>query len=122
MKFFKKIKESMTSTALYSLPTLHLRFVNGEEMDVKPRLWHLNDGHWSRYYLEDGLVMGRYPLASLIEVYEVSREHKNIKYSFDPLYLPIWIANSYMEGDNLRMERDGWHDVKIFSEENEKGA
>lgn len=122
MKLFKKIKESMTSTALYSLPTLHLRFVNGEEMDVKPRLWHLNDGHWSRYYLEDGLVMGRYPLASLLEVYEVSREHKNVKYSFDPLYLPIWIANSYMEGDNLRMERDGWHDVKIFSEENEKGA
>ena len=122
MKLFKKIKESMTSTALYSLPTLHLRFVNGEEMDVKPRLWHLNDGHWSHYYLEDGLVMGRYPLASLLEVYEVSREHKNIKYSFDPLYLPIWIANTYMEGDNLRMERDGWHDVKIFSEENEKGA
>lgn len=122
MKFFKKIKESMTSTALYTLPTLHLRFVNGEEMDVKPRLWHLNDGHWSHYYLEDGLVMGRYPLASLLEVYEVSREHKNIKYSFDPLYLPIWIANTYMEGDNLRMERDGWHDVKIFSEENEKGA
>lgn len=122
MKFFKKIKESMTSTALYSLPTLHLRFVNGEEIDVKPRLWHLNDGHWSHYYLEDGLVMGRYPLASLLEVYEVSREHKNIKYSFDPLYLPIWIANTYMEGDNLRMERDGWHDVKIFSEENEKGA
>lgn len=122
MKFFKKIKESFTSTAFYSLPTLHLRFVNGEEMDVKPRLWHLNDGHWSRYYLEDGLVMGRYPLASLIEVYEVSRERKNIKYNFDPLYLPIWIANSYMEGDNLRMERDGWHDVKIFSEENEKGA
>ena len=122
MKLFKKIKESMTSTALYSLPTLHLRFVNGEEMDVKPRLWHLNDGHWSRYYLEDGLVMGRYPLASLLEVYEVSREHKNIKYSFDPLYLPIWISNAYMEGDNLRMERDGWHDVKIFSEENEKGA
>lgn len=122
MKLFKKIKDSMTSTALYSLPTLHLRFVNGEEMDVKPRLWHLNDGHWSRYYLEDGLVMGRYPLASLLEVYEVSCEHKNIKYGFDPLYLPIWISNTYMEGDNLRMERDGWHDVKIFSEENEKGA
>ena len=122
MKFFKKIKESMTCTALYSLPTLHLRFVNGEEMDVKPRLWHLNDGHWSRYYLEDGLVMGRYPLASLIEVYEVSRERKNIKYNFDPLYLPIWISSTYMEGDNLRMERDGWHDVKIFSEENKKGA
>ena len=122
MKFFKKIKESFTSTALYSLPTLHLRFVNGEEMDITPNLWHLNDGHWSHYYLEDGLVVGRYPLASLIEVYEVSCEHKNIKYDFDPMYLPFRIANKYMEGDNLRMKRDGWHDVKIFSEENEKGA
>lgn len=122
MKFFKKIKESFTSTALYSLPTLHLRFVNGEEMDITPNLWHLNDGHWSHYYLEDGLVMGRYPLASLIEVYEVSCEHKNIKYDFDPMYLPFRIANKYMEGDSLRMKRDGWHDVKIFSEESEKGA
>ena len=122
MKLFKKIKESMTCTALYSLPTLHLRFVNGEEMDITPNLWHLNDGHWSHYYLEDGLGVGRYPLASLIEVYEVSCEHKNIKYDFDPMYLPFRIANKYMEGDNLRMKRDGWHDVKIFSEENEKGA
>lgn len=122
MKLFKKIKESFTDTALYSLPTLHLRFVNGEEMDIKPNLWHLNDGHWSQYYLKDGLVVGRYPLASLVEVYEVSCEHKNIKYGFDPMYLPFRIANKYMEGDNLRMKREGWHDVVIFSEENEKGA
>ena len=44
-------------------------------------------------------------------------EHKNIKYDFNPMYLPMWISNTYMEGDNLCMKRDGWHDVKIFSEE-----
>ncbi len=122
MKLFKKIKDSMTSTATYSRPTLHLRFVNGEEMDITPNLWHLNGGHWKDWYLKDGLVVGRYPLASLIEVYEVSCEHKNIKYNFDPMHLPFRIANKDMEGDNLHMKRERWHDVTIFSEENEKGA
>ncbi len=116
MKFFKKIKEVLDSTQLYTLPTLRLRFVTGEEIDVVPEKWHINDGHWANYYLSNGLVLGRYPLASLIEVYEVSHLEKEVKYHFDPLYLPVYIHNTYMEGENLRMERDGWHNVKVFSE------
>ena len=122
MKFLKKIKDSMTSTATYSRPTLHLRFVNGEEMDIKPHLWHLDGGNWKDWYLENGLVIGRYPLASLLEVYEISCEHKNIKYIFSPTNLPFYIPNDCMEGDDLYIERCGWDDVKIFSEENKIGG
>lgn len=118
MKFFNKIKEAIYSTQLYTLPTLHLRFVTGEEMDIVPEKWHINNGHWANYYLSNGLVLGRYSLANLIEVYEVSHLEKKIKYHFNPLYLPVYISNTYMEGNNLYMERDGWRDVKIFS----KGA
>lgn len=122
MKLFKKIKDSMTSTATYSRPILHLRFVNGEEITIRPHLWHLDGGHWKDWYLEDGLIVGRYPLASIIEVYEVSCEHKDIKYDFDPMHLPFRIADTYMEYDNLSMKRRGWDNVKIFSEKNEIGG
>lgn len=122
MKFVKKIKDSTISTATYSRPTLHLRFVNGEEMDIKPHLWHLDGGNWKDWYLEDGLIVGRYPLASIIEVYEVSCERKDIKYNFDPMRLPFRIGNNYMEYDNLHMKRDGWCDVEIFSGENKIGG
>lgn len=122
MKFFKKLFTIKPDTQIYTLPTLHLRFVNGDEADVVPKNWHINDGHWSRYYLEDGLVLGRYPLASLLEVYEVSREQKTIEYNFESLYLPLYISNDHMQGDHLTMERDGWHSVKISSKKvSEKG-
>ena len=122
MKFLKKLFTIEPDTVTYTLPTLHLRFVNGDETDVVPKNWHINTGHWSGYYLEDGLVLGRYPLASLLEVYEVSRKEKIIEFDFDRMYLPLYISNEHMQGDNLTMERNGWHDVKISSKKvSEKG-
>lgn len=92
---------------IYTLPTLHIRFVTGEEIDVVPEYWHMGDWEWSRYYLEKGLVLDRYPLASIVEIYEKDVLHKNIEYACDPLHLPIYIHRDCMEGDNLFFEKKG---------------
>lgn len=92
---------------IYTLPTLHIRFVTGEEIDVVPEYWHMGDWEWSRYYLEKGLVLDRYPLASIVEIYEKDVVHKNVGYSCDPLHLPIYIHRDCMEGDNLFFEKKG---------------
>ena len=97
---------------IYTLPTLHIRFVTGEEIDVVPEYWHMGDWEWSRYYLEKGLVLDRYPLASIVEIYEKDVLHKNVGYSCDPLHLPIYIHRDCMEGDNLFFEKKGRKIVK----------
>lgn len=97
---------------IYTLPTLHIRFVTGEEIDVVPDHWHMGDREWSIYYLENGLVLNRYPLASIVEIYEKDVAHKNVSYVCDPLYLPIYIHKDCMEGDNLTFEKKGRKIVK----------
>ena len=97
---------------IYTLPTLHIRFVTGEEIDVVPDHWHMGDREWSIYYLENGLVLNRYPLASIVEIYEKDVTHKNVSYVCDPLYLPIYIHKDCMEGDNLSFEKKGRKIVK----------
>lgn len=97
---------------IYTLPTLHIRFVTGEEIDVVPEYWHMGDWEWSRYYLEKGLVLDRYPLASIVEIYEKDVLHKNVGYFCDPLHLPIYIHRDCMEGDNLFFEKKGRKIVK----------
>mgnify|MGYP003302896675 FL=1 len=97
---------------IYTLPTLHIRFVTGEEIDVVPDHWHMGDREWSIYYLENGLVLNRYPLASIVEIYEKDVAHKNVSYICDPLYLPIYIHKDCMEGDNLSFEKKGRKIVK----------
>lgn len=97
---------------IYTLPTLHIRFVTGEEIDVVPDHWHMGDREWSIYYLENGLVLNRYPLASIVEIYEKDVAHKNVSYVCDPLYLPIYIHKDCMEGDNLSFEKKGRKIVK----------
>lgn len=97
---------------IYTLPTLHIRFVTGEEIDVVPDHWHMGDREWSIYYLENGLVLNRYPLASIVEIYEKDVAHKNVSYVCDPLYLPIYIHKDCMKGDNLSFEKKGRKIVK----------
>lgn len=111
---FKKLIANLMKPdyRIYTLPTLHIRFVTGEEIDVVPEHWHINDWEWSRYYLEKGLVLDRYPLASIVEIYEKDVVYKNVAYTCDPLYLPIYIHRDHMEGDNLRFEKKGRKIVK----------
>lgn len=111
---FKKLIANLMKPdcQIYTLPTLHIRFVTGEEMDVVPEYWHMGDGEWSIYYLERGLVLDRYPLASIVEIYEKDVVHKNVSYICDALSLPIYIHKNCMEGDNLFFEKKGRKIVK----------
>lgn len=52
-------------------------------------------------------MLGRFPLASIVEIYEKDVMHKNVAYTCDPLYLPIYIHKDCMEGDNLFFEKKG---------------
>ena len=49
----------------------------------------------------------RYPLASIVEIYEKDVVHKNVSYICDALSLPIYIHQNCMEGDNLFFEKKG---------------
>lgn len=111
---FKKLIGNLMkpSYQLYTLPTLHIRFVTGEEIDVVPDRWHITDKDWSLYYLENGLVLDRYPLASIVEIYEKNVLYKNVAFTCSPLYLPLYVHKNHMEGDNLRFEKKSKKVVK----------
>lgn len=104
---FKKLIDNLMKPdyQLYALPTLHIRFVTGEEIDVVPDHWHITDKDWSLYYLESGLVLGRYPLASIVEVYEKNVQYKNVAFTCSLFYLPMYVHKSHMEGNNLFFEK-----------------
>lgn len=76
-------------TGWYVKPTLHLRFLNGQEAEVTPQTFSLvlDDAprcDW-QWWVKDGVLLNRYPLSALQEVVQVDTEVFPILYTQSPL-------------------------------------
>lgn len=77
------------ATGWYVRPTMRIIFLNGQEVSVQPKTFALALDDEPRcnwmWWVKDGVLMNRYPLAAIQEVDVTDWETIAIKYTQDPL-------------------------------------
>lgn len=77
------------ATGWYVRPTMRIVFLNGQEVTIQPKTFSLtldDEPHCNwMWWVKDGVLMNRYPLAAIQEVDVTDWETIAIKYTQDPL-------------------------------------
>ena len=108
---FQKIKECLfkmaTEEIKYYRPTLRITFLDGDVKEITPFLWHRGTrNNWQLYYAEDGILLNRYPLASIKEVEIVECECRSV-ISYDSGWTPVYATVEDLDKKIFRKRRFG---------------
>ena len=88
---FKKFFQDKTTVEIkFYLPTLRLHFLDGDIRDALPSHWHrCGRNNWS-HYVKDGILLNRYPLATIKEVEIFAVEETSITVYGDSIWVPLY--------------------------------
>lgn len=94
-KFFN---DAATTQITFYRPTLLLHFLDGDKRESTPTLWHRGQKtSWSAYYVENNILLNRYPLTAIKEVEIVSVEEATVTVYGDSMWLPIYATTEEVE-------------------------
>lgn len=101
------IKEIATEEIKYYRPTLRVTFLDGDVKEVTPYLWHRGTrNNWQLYYVEDGILLNRFPLAAVKEVEITECECRSI-ISYDSGWTPLYATDEDLDKKVFRKKRFG---------------
>lgn len=101
------IKQIATEEIKYYRPTLRITFLDGDVKEVTPFYWHRGTRNcWQLYYLENGVLLNRYPLASIKEVEIVECECRSV-ISYDSSWTPVYATAEDLDKKIFRKRRFG---------------
>ena len=86
--------DAITTQVTFYRPTLLLHFLDGDKRESVPSHWHRGqkDG-WNTYYVDNNILLNRYPLAAIKEVEIISVEEATITVYGDPMWVPIYATS-----------------------------
>lgn len=105
---FKKWHESIPKHEIvtYTRPKLEIHFNDGEIRQCNPITYCMRSTTW-RDWVEDGILLERFPLASIKEVVVLSWEEINLEYEGEcTLYNPN--TQIYLSHERLEKLTDGF--------------
>lgn len=102
-RFFRPL-----NTAWYSRTTFVFTFLNGEKEEYTPNLFTLYGGsepceNW-RFFEEDGIICGKYPVSSMRMIQTKNWEHIRIQWygsSFRVLDFPKWETKERLMSEHI---------------------
>ncbi len=108
---FQKIREFLTKIATeeikYYRPTLRISFLDGDVKEAVPYLWHRgSSSNWQLYYVEDGVLLNRFPLGAIKEIVIIDEECRTI-ISYDSGWTPLYATDEDLDKKIFRRKRFG---------------
>lgn len=98
INFKKFFNDATAEQVTFYRPTLLLHFLDGDKRESIPTHWHRGrETSWSTYYVEDNILLNRYPLAAIKEVEIISVEKAEVTVYGDPMWLPIYATTEEVE-------------------------
>ena len=102
--FYKATTEQTT----FYRPTLLLHFLDGDKREVVPTHWHRGQKtSWNAYYVDNNILLNRYPLAAIKEVEIISVEEAVVTVCGDSMWLPIYATTEEVETKIFKKRRFG---------------
>lgn len=100
--------DATTAQVTFYRPTLLLHFLDGDKRETVPSHWHRGqETSWSAYYVENNILLNRYPLAAIKEVEIISVEKATITVYGDPVWVPIYATTEEVEKKIFKKRRFG---------------
>ena len=107
INFKKFFQDKTTEEIKFYLPTLRLHFLDGDIRDALPSHWHRSGRNSWSHYVKDGILLNRYPLATIKEVEIFAVEETSITVYGDSICVPLYAKAEDLAKKTYRNRRFG---------------